>query len=64
LYIFFLVWLTSFLIYKASSESRDSDDRMEEVLERIERRLDAIGGGPAELAGGFCKQTPDNPVCR
>ena len=42
LHIFFLAWLTSFLIHKGSSESRDSDDRMEEALERIERRLDAM----------------------
>ena len=42
LHIFFLVWLASFLIHKGSSESRDSDDRIEEALERIERRLDAM----------------------
>jgi hypothetical protein len=34
-----LAWLTSFLIHKGSSESRDSEHRMEEALERIERRL-------------------------
>jgi hypothetical protein len=27
---------------EGSSESRDSDDRIEEALERIERRLDAM----------------------
>src|SRR3712207_7323625 len=32
LHIFFLAWLTSFLIHRGSSESRDSDDRMEEAL--------------------------------
>ena len=42
MHIFFLAWLTSSLINKGSSESRDSDDRMEEALERIERRLEAI----------------------
>src|SRR5215208_7371443 len=42
LHIFFLAWLTSFLIHKGSSEFRDSDDRMEETLKRIERRLDAM----------------------
>ena len=42
LHIFFLAWLTSFLIHRGSSESRDSDDRMEEALKRIERRLDAM----------------------
>jgi hypothetical protein len=42
LHIFFLVWLASFLVHKGSSESRDSDDRIEEALERLERRLDAM----------------------
>ena len=42
LHIFFLVWLASFLIHKGSSESRASDDRIEEALERIEKRLDAM----------------------
>jgi Domain of unknown function (DUF6766) len=42
LHIFFLAWLTSFLIHKGSSESRDSDDRMDEALHRIENRLDAM----------------------
>jgi hypothetical protein len=42
LHIFFLVWLASFLVYKGSLESRDSDDRIEEALERIEKRLDAM----------------------
>jgi hypothetical protein len=40
--IFFLVWLVSFLVHKGSSESRDSDDRIEEALHRIEERLDAM----------------------
>jgi hypothetical protein len=44
LHIFFLVWLASFLVHKWSSESRDSDDRIEEALERIEERLDAMEG--------------------
>lgn len=34
--------LTSFLIYKGSAESRDSDDEMQETLARIERRLDEL----------------------
>lgn len=42
MHVFVLVFLTSFLIHKGSSESRDSDDRMEEALHRIEKRLDAI----------------------
>ena len=42
LHILFLVWLVSFLVHKGSSESRDSDDRIEEALHRIEERLDAM----------------------
>ena len=42
LHIFFLVWLASFLVHKGSAESRDSDDRIEEALKRIEERLDAM----------------------
>jgi hypothetical protein len=36
------VALTSFLIFKGSPESRDSDDEMKAMLERIERRLEAM----------------------
>ena len=35
--------LTSFLIFKGSAESRDSDDETKETLARIERRLDDLG---------------------
>ena len=42
LHVFFLAWLTSFLIHKGSSEFRDSDYRMDEALHRIENRLDAM----------------------
>ena len=42
LHIFSLVWLASFLVHKGSAESTDSDDRIEEARERIERRLDAM----------------------
>lgn len=42
LHIFSLVWLTSFLVHKGSSESRNSDDRTVEALGRIERKLDAM----------------------
>jgi hypothetical protein len=36
------VALTSFLVFKGSPESRDGDDEMKAMLERIERRLDAM----------------------
>jgi len=44
--------LTSFLIYKGSAESRDSDDEMQAALERIERRLDALDGRPVQKETG------------
>ncbi len=47
--------LTSFLIFKGSAESRDSDDETKETLARLERRLEELAGGgtdrPAPGAG-------------
>ena len=42
LHIILLVVLTTFLVHRGSSESRDSDDRMEASLERIEKRLERL----------------------
>jgi hypothetical protein len=42
LQLFCMVVLTAFLIHKGSAESKDSNDRMEEMLQRIERRLAAL----------------------
>jgi hypothetical protein len=42
LQLFCMVVLTAFLIHKGSAESKDSNDRMEQVLQRIERRLAAL----------------------
>lgn len=44
LHIFVFVLMTAFLVHKGSAESRDSDDRIEETLERIEQRLDRLDG--------------------
>jgi branched-subunit amino acid ABC-type transport system permease component len=43
LQLFSFVVFSAVLIHKGSAESKDSDDRMEETLRRIERRLDALG---------------------
>ncbi len=43
---------TSFLIYKGSAESRDSDDEMQEQLDRIERRLANLPSEPAPKSDG------------
>ena len=42
LQLFCMVVFTAFLIHKGSAESKDSNDRMEEMLRRIERRLAAL----------------------
>ena len=49
LHVLLLVVMTAFFIHRGSAESRDSDDRMEAALERIEHRLEALerGGEPA-----------------
>ncbi len=39
LQLFTMVVLTAWLIHRGSAESRDSSDRMEMALERIERKL-------------------------
>src|SRR5947208_13025480 len=37
-----LIVLTSYLIHKGSAESKDSDDKTEETLQRIEQKLEAL----------------------
>ena len=43
-----LVVASSYLIHKGSAESKDSDDEMKAILERIEKRLDDIEGEPGQ----------------
>ena len=47
-----LIVASSYLIHKGSAESKDSDDEMKAMLERIEKRLDELetggGGGGAK----------------
>ncbi len=42
LQLFSFVVLSALLIHRGSAESKDSDDRMEEALARIERRLEEL----------------------
>ena len=42
LQLFCMVVFTAFLIHRGSAESKDSNDRMEQLLHRIERRLGAL----------------------
>ena len=44
LQLFTMVVFTAFLIHKNSAESRDSQDRMEDALKRIERKLGDLEG--------------------
>lgn len=45
LQLFSFVVFSAILIHHGSAESKDSDDRMEQTLRRIERRLDEAGIG-------------------
>jgi hypothetical protein len=45
LQLFSMVVLTAVLIHKGSAESKDSQERMEASLKRIERRLEQLEGG-------------------
>jgi hypothetical protein len=54
LQLFSMVVLTSFLIHKGSHESKDQDEKVDETLARIERRLERIEQGqgrPAVVQG-------------
>ena len=42
LQLFAMVALTSFLIFKGSPESKDSDEEMKQTLARLERRLEEM----------------------
>jgi hypothetical protein len=46
------VTLTTFLIHKGSHESKDTDDRMEAKIDRIERRLAQMEERQAPVANG------------
>src|SRR5829696_4923556 len=56
LQLFTFVVLTSFLIHRNSPESRDSDDEMQQSLNRIEKRLKALEG-----EGGKAKTGSSRP---
>jgi hypothetical protein len=44
LQLFSFVVLAALLIHRGSGESKDSSERMEKMLERIEKRLEAVEG--------------------
>jgi hypothetical protein len=47
LQLFSFVVLAAILIHRGSAESRDSEDRIEERLREIDRKLDELAGGEA-----------------
>jgi hypothetical protein len=56
LQLFSMVVLTAFLIHKGSHESKDQDEKVDQTLARIERRLERIEqgqGGPAGANGAI-----------
>ena len=50
LHVIVLVVLTTYFVHRGSSESRDSDDRMEASLERIEKRLERLESTRTEVS--------------
>jgi hypothetical protein len=44
LQLFSFVVLAALLIHRGSGESKDGDERMEDMLKRIEKRLEAAEG--------------------
>jgi hypothetical protein len=48
LQLFAFVVLTSFLIHRGSHESKDSDEKLQASVDRIERRLNALSPTPPE----------------
>jgi hypothetical protein len=52
--VFALIVLTAFLVHKGSHESKDSDDRMQASIDRLERKVDELAersGRPLGKAG-------------
>ena len=53
-----MVVLTAYLIHRGSHESKDTDDKVNEALSRIERRLERIEHG---VDGGSPLPVPEFP---
>jgi hypothetical protein len=49
LQLFSFVVLSALLIHRESGESKDSDDRVEQKIDGIARRLDELAGGMAPV---------------
>ncbi len=59
LQLFTMVILTAFLIHKGSHESKDQDERVDQMLARIERRLERIEQTQGNLARAYGAITAD-----
>jgi hypothetical protein len=60
LQLFAFVVLTTFLVHKGSAESKDSDERMQAALDRIEKRLDELS--PGSSANGPERTRTESPA--
>ncbi len=52
LQLFSFVVLSALLIHRGSGESKDSDDRMEQKIDEIAKRLDELAPGKAAVEAG------------
>lgn len=52
LQLFSFVVLSALLIHRGSGESKDSDDRMEQKIDEIAKRLDELAPGKAAVKAG------------
>jgi hypothetical protein len=59
LQLFSMVILTSFLIHRGSHESKDQDEKVDETLARIERRLERIEQARHHDAGANGTTAPE-----
>ena len=63
LQLFAMVALTSFLIFKGSPESKDSDEEMKAALARLEHRLDELARGRSQdEEGGYREKVRPLPA--
>jgi hypothetical protein len=58
------VVLTSFLVHRGSHESKDSDDKMQAQLQRIEQRLERIESAGADVRNGVHQRAGELELAR
>ena len=58
------VVLTSFLVHRGSHESKDSNDKMQAQLQRIEQRLEHIESAGADVRNGVHQRAGELELAR